>query len=109
MGDQTGRLWLIDLESNVARLRCSYLRHRKRIIQFTVQLEILHEEKWFGIIRYDNAHGFSHRDTIHADGTQDKIPVYYGDINETFTHAIDELREQWRTHWSRFLQEVSHD
>ena len=102
----TSRLWLVELEHDVARLRCSYQRHRKRIVQFTVQLEISHGNKWQAIVRYDNAHGFCHRDILHADGTQDKDPVYYGNVNETFTHAVDELREHWRAHLARFLREV---
>jgi hypothetical protein len=102
----TNRLWLAELEHDVARLRCSYRRHRKRIVQFTVQLEISHAGQWQAIVRYDNAHGFCRRDTIHADGIQVKEPVYYGDVNETFTRAVDELRENWREHWARSLREI---
>lgn len=72
----------------------------------TVQIEILHAERWQPVVRYDNAHGFCHRDTIHPDGTQDKTPVYYGDANDTFTRAIDELRGNWQAHRARFLREM---
>jgi hypothetical protein len=104
--DVTNRPWLVDLEPDVARLRCSYRRRRKRIVQFTVQIEVFHAGQWRPVVRYDNAHGFCHRDTIHADGTQEKIPVYYGEANETFTRAIDDLRENWRDHCNRFLREA---
>jgi hypothetical protein len=83
-----------------------YRRHRKRIVQFTVQIEFLHRSKWHPVVRYDNAHGYCHRDTIHADGTQEKQPVYYGDANDTFTRAIDDLRGNWREHCVRFVRET---
>ena len=36
----TERSWLIELSPGEARLRCSYVRRRKTIEYFTVQLEI---------------------------------------------------------------------
>ena len=104
--DVVDRSWLVDLVPDEVRFRSWYRRRRKRIVQYTVQLEILHADRWQPVVRYDNAHGFCHRDTIHADGTQDKTPVYYGDANDTFTRAIDELRENWQAHRARFLREI---
>lgn len=100
------RSWLVDLIPDDTRMRCSYKRLRKRIVQYTVQLEIRIEEQWRPVVRYDNAHGFCHRDTIHFDGTQDKTPVYYGTANETFTQAIEDLRTNWETHRIRYHQEI---
>jgi hypothetical protein len=100
------RAWQYDLDPDVARLRCSYRRRRKRIVQFTVQIEVFYAGHWRPVVRYDNAHGFCHRDTIHADGTQEKYPIYYGDMNATFTRAIDELRGNWPAHCARFLREI---
>jgi len=100
------RRWLVDLVPDEARIRCSYQRRRNRILQYTVQLEVAHAGRWWPVLRYDNAHGFCHCDTIHADGTQDKIPVYYGDANQTFTRAIEDLRANWQAHRARFLREL---
>jgi hypothetical protein len=104
--DITSRSWLVDLVPDEVRLRCSYRRRRKRIVRYTVELEIYYTDEWRPVVRYDNAHGFCHRDMIHADDTQDKTPVYYGDANQTFTQAIDDLRENWQAHRARFLREV---
>jgi hypothetical protein len=104
--DVSNRSWFVDLEPDVVRLRCAYRRRRKQIVQYTVQIEVFHVGQWQPVVRYDNAHGFCHRDTIHADGTQEKHPVYYGDANDTFTRAIDELRGNWRDHCNRFLRET---
>jgi hypothetical protein len=77
------------------------------MLQFTVQVEVRLGDTWQPIVRYDNAHGFCHRDIIHADGTQDKTPVYVGDIHATFTHAIDDLKANWPAYHARYLKEIN--
>jgi len=104
--DLTTRSWLVDLVPDEVRLRCSYQRRRKRIVQYRVQLEIRHSDQWRPVVRYDNAHGFCHRDMSHADGTQDKTPVYFGDANETFTRAVADLQMNWQAQRARFLREI---
>jgi hypothetical protein len=102
----TTRKWFVDLGSEEARLRCAYHRTGREISQFTVQLEILVRDAWLPIVRYDNAHGFCHRDTLHPDGTQDKTALFFGDTNETFTFAIEDLRTNWENHRDRFVGEM---
>jgi len=87
-------------------MRCTYKRRGKRIIQYVVQLEIRHAGSWQPVVRYDNAHGFCHRDTLHANGTQTKTPVLVGEPNDTLTFAVDEIRAHWEAHRTRFLREV---
>src|SRR6266480_2782990 len=89
------RFWFVELSPESARLRCSFVRRGKTIQAFTVQMEIRIGESWVPVVRYDNAHGFCHRDTLHADGTQDKTHVFIGDVNATFTFAIEDLRSHW--------------
>jgi hypothetical protein len=101
----TERSWLIELSSGEARLRCSYVRRGKLIEQFTVQLELRIGNQWVAVIRYDNAHGFCHRDVLHSGGRQDKVRVIVGDVNATFTFAIEDLRVHWEAHRARFLGE----
>lgn len=103
---RTRRSWLGQLRSEEARLRCSMQRHGKQVEKFTVQLEIKHQSAWIAVVRYDNAHGFCHRDTLHANGSQDKTAVFVGDINETFTYAIETLRAEWEAHRDRYLGEI---
>ena len=102
----TDRSWLIEVVPDQVRIRCSYRRRGKRIVQYTVQLEVQHSVRWQPVVRYDNAHGFCHRDVLHADGTQEKTAVFYGDASETFTRAIEDLRANWETHTARFLEEI---
>jgi hypothetical protein len=100
------RFWLVELEPQEAQIRCIHHRAGRRMTGFAVQLEIDYRGGWTPVVRYDNAHGFCHRDTIHPDGTQDKTRVFVGDLNETFTQAIAEVKANWRDHRSRFLSEV---
>ena len=100
------RDWFVEVEPGTARVRCAYQRVGKCIVRFTVQLEIEKFGEWLPVVRYDNAHGFCHRDDIHPDGTQDKTAVYVGDINTTFTYAIQDLRSNWIAHRTRFLGEM---
>jgi hypothetical protein len=104
--DYVDRSWIAEFVPDEVRLRCRYRRRQKRIVQYTVQLELWYQEQWQPVVRYDNAHGFCHRDTLHADGTQEKTPVYYGSANETFTHAIQDVRSNWQAHRDRFLREI---
>ena len=100
------REWVQELVPDQARLRCRYKRRGNRIIEYTVQLEILHQGGWQHVVRFDNAHGFCHRDDIHPDGTQTKTAMFVGDANDTFTRAIKEVQSNWESHRNRFLGEI---
>jgi hypothetical protein len=101
----TEKQWVEVLVANEVRLRCHYIRHRKAIVKSTVQLEMWGKGNWQPIVRYDNAHGICHRDTIHPDGSQDKTPVFGGDLNTTFTFAIQDLKNNWKAFYAWFREE----
>ncbi|MGD9856095.1 MAG: hypothetical protein AB7U20_14215 [Planctomycetaceae bacterium] len=103
------RAWIVDLLPGEVRPRCRFRRRSRRILSFPVQLELRRDETWRPFVRYDNAHGFCHRDTIHADGSQEKTPVFYGDANTTFSDAIDDLQPNWRAYRGRYLKEMNDD
>jgi len=100
------RSWFVRVAPGEAQIRCSYLRSGRHVLKFTVQLEIELGGEWTPVVRYDNAHGFCHRDDLRRDGTQTKTPVFVGDPNQTFTHAIEELRTNWQHHRTRYLKET---
>src|SRR5438445_5541124 len=100
------REWTHEVAFDEAQIRCRYLRQGQDILQYTVQLEIRHMGAWQPVVRYDNAHGFCHCDTIHADGSQEKTPIYRGDTNTNFTWAIKEFHANWQSHRNRFLAEL---
>ena len=99
------REWVYELLPHEVRVRCRYKRQARLIAEFTVQLEIQYNDYWRPIVRFDNAHGFCHRDDMHFDGSQSKTVLMVGDVNETFTKAIEEMHEHWETHRNRFVRE----
>jgi hypothetical protein len=100
------REWLQELLPVEARMRCWYERRGKRLVRYLVQLEIFHQDVWRAVVRFDNAHGFCHRDDIHPDGSQDKTAIFVGDANETFTQAVKEVQSNWELHRNRYLREI---
>jgi hypothetical protein len=106
-GRSTGKTWLIRVAPQAAQIRCSFHRIKNRVVRFVVQLEIFHQGSWVPVVRYDNAHGYCHRDTLHPDGSKDKTSVAVGDLNQTFTWAIEDLRENWEAQRTRYLTEVT--
>jgi hypothetical protein len=99
------RLWFIELDKEFVRIRCSFRRRGKPIEKFVVQLEIAQDDgTWRPVVRYDNSHGYCHRDTIRADGSQEKTPVQ-GNANQTFSFAVEDLKSSWRTYLSQYQGE----
>jgi len=99
------RTWFGRIVPQEVQIRCCFQRVKNRVVRFTVQLELFHRGNWAPVVRYDNAHGFCHRDTLHPDGSQDKAGISVGDANQTFTYAIEELRANWEAHRARYLGE----
>jgi hypothetical protein len=101
------REWTENFIPGKIRTRCKYKRRGKRLLRFTVQLEIYSSNSCKPVVRYDNAHGFCHRDTIHADGTQEKTALIVGDINATFSHAIEDLKSNWTGNVARYEKDIN--
>lgn len=72
-------------------------------MRFVVQLEIFHNQKWFPVVRYDAAHGFTHMDRYKKDGTKTKSEL---DLtwNEALTLAEEDIKENWKTYAKRFME-----
>lgn len=77
------------------------------IIGFTVQYEALLKGEWRPIVRYDTAHGFSHKDLLHPGGAEDKQPLYFPDYNVALTFAIQDLKMAWPLYRSAYEEEMS--
>lgn len=61
-----------------------------------MQLEVIVEERWTAVIRYDTAHGFAHCDHYEPDGSvrrHELLPV--SDFNEALTWATRIIRRDW--------------
>lgn len=93
------------------RLRHIHHRLKKRIVRFVVQLEVRHPRRgtWHPVIRFDTAHGFAHRDWLHADGSVEKTALPVEDYSQALNYAEADLKEQWQVYRNRFLEELEHE
>lgn len=77
----------------------------KWIVGFCVQLELLIENKWVPVIRYDTSHGFAHRDYIHPDGRIEKMPINIKNFNDALTFSENDIKANWKLYRKKFLKE----
>ncbi len=82
------------------RLRVKANKLRGRIVSFVVQYEALIHGQWRAVVRYDTAHRFAHKDILHPDGSVDKQPLHFPNLNFAFTFAIQDLKSLWQ--WYRY-------
>ena len=88
------------------RVRHTHLTIQGRIVSFVVQLEIRIGDQWVPVVRYDTAHGFAHRDILHANGSVTKTPLFVVDYSEALTYAEGDLKSNWDLYRERFLREM---
>jgi hypothetical protein len=86
------------------RLRKHHTRSRGKIISFTVQYETFWKGKWMVVVRYDTAHGFSHRDQYDSRGRAIKTPLFVLNFNQALTFAEADLKANWQIYRERFLK-----
>ena len=85
-------------------IRVRFQQDRGRIVWFVVQLEIILDEKWSPVTRYDTAHGFIHRDDIHPNGEQFKTPMVFSSYEEGMSFAVNDLRTNTAWYIERYKQ-----
>ena len=88
------------------RKRHEHISDRGVITNFVVQYELLNGGKWLPVIRYDNAHGFAHKDLINPDGSKEKLLLGTADLNEALTMADMDIQENWQRYRERFLRRI---
>ena len=109
MMDVRRRAFVVPYDAD-CRFRHTHIRVKRQVTAFVVQLEVFVQGQWHAIVRYDTAHGFAHRDLVHADGRTEKLPLPIQDFNEALTFAELDLDENWMTYRERFLKEArGHD
>jgi len=88
------------------RLRVLAHKESKEILEFLVQYEAFIQGKWYPIVRYDTAHNFAHKDTLHPDGRAEKQPLYFNNYNLAFTYAIMDLKRFWKEYREKYQGEL---
>lgn len=104
------RRYLIPYSSD-AQKRHYHETQRGKITRFMVQLEVLVQEEWKPVIRYDCAHGYAHCDRFNLRSEQlinlrsEQLKADLGiDYEEALTFADDDIDDHWETYRNRFLQ-----
>jgi hypothetical protein len=96
----------LDPETRLCRYRHLHVSERKKIVEFRAQLEILVEDEWHPVVRYDTAHGKAHRDVLHPDGSQSKDWFEGYTIEEVLTIGQKDILENWSAYRDRFVKEM---
>ncbi len=98
---RTECLLLLDID---VRKRHVHEIDKGRITRFVVQLEVRHLGAWQAVVRYDTAHGYTHRDSYDLRGRCRKIALPVG-VDEALTFADDDINDNWAIYRQRFLRE----
>ncbi|MFH0812731.1 MAG: hypothetical protein V2A69_07805 [Pseudomonadota bacterium] len=86
-----------------ARKRHYYETDKGRIASFAVQLEVLVDDQWKVVIRYDSAHGFAHIDRYYLDGRKVKKDLQLK-LSEALTLADEDIKENWKSYQRAFQE-----
>jgi len=88
------------------RIRHYHFSIKGKVTGFVAQYEAFIVGKWYPIIRYDTAHGFTHLDRMHSNGSVEKIPLPYWDYNEALLFAQDDIKSNWEWYRERYEKEI---
>ncbi|MEW5986063.1 MAG: hypothetical protein AB1791_05480 [Chloroflexota bacterium] len=93
------KFWIQDFDTGLDRLRVHFITERGQVRSiFVIQYEAFIDGKWRAIVRFDEAHGFFHRDVISPTGGQEKTAQPALDKQVALTDAIAHLKRFWRTY-----------
>jgi hypothetical protein len=90
--------------SDGVRKRHIHVTYRGEIVQFAVQLEVIRGGIWQAVVRYDNAHGFSHRDVYNDRGEAVKETLDLS-TNAAMTYGDWDISENWEKYIGKFRRE----
>ncbi|HFQ93344.1 MAG TPA: hypothetical protein ENK32_05010 [Anaerolineae bacterium] len=97
------KFWIQDFETGLDRLRVHFISDHGQIKAiFVIQYEAYIDGKWRPIIRFDEAHGFFHKDIMSPSGEKEKIAKSESDKGLALTQAIEDIKNQWRSYRQRY-------
>jgi hypothetical protein len=76
---------------------------RGKVVRFVVQLEIVHNDEWIPILRYDMAHGVPHVDRYETASSKSTRRL---DLSPAaaLTYADQRVNEHWMRYRDEFLR-----
>ena len=91
------------------RYRHHHFIIKGQIIEFSIQFETFLDGVWYPVVRYDTAHGFTHRDLLDYKGNKKKTPLFITNKNDALTFAENDIRDNWQVYKQRFLEEAKNE
>jgi len=76
-----------------------------QVVRFAVQYLARIGGKWQPIVRFDTAHGRSHMDISHPDGSQETRTFPFYDYGTALTYAINYVQEHWESWRARYREQ----
>ena len=96
----------LDPETRLCRYRHFHVSKGKKIVEFRIQLEILMDEEWYAVVRYDTAHGKPHRDILSPNGEQTKDWFEGYSVEDVLTIGQKDIMDNWPAYRERFVKEM---
>ena len=88
------------------RLRFRIVTRKGRVVDFLVQLEVLAGREWLPVVRYDNAHGFPHRDVISPGGEEEKTPLLLDTMEQCLHYGEQDIADRCEWYISHFMKKI---
>jgi len=101
MGKREFTIYL-DSGKRLNRYRHRHVWQQGSIVEFRIQYEALIGERWYTIVRYDNAHSKPHKDTLHPNGSETKEWFTLYSNAEVLTIGQRDIIENWPTYRARY-------
>lgn len=93
------RFWIQDFETGIDRLRIHFITEHGQVKSvIVIQYEAFIDGKWRPIVRFDEAHGFFHRDVLFPSGEQEKKAQPANEMDVALTEAIKYIKLSWHKH-----------
>ena len=86
-----------------ARKRHYHESDKGRLADFVVQLEVVVDDRWNPVVRYDSAHGFSHVDRYYRDGRKTKKALHL-EFDDALVLADEDIKDNWKRYQRAFLE-----
>ena len=100
------KFWIQDFATGLDRLRILFTTEGGRVISIVViQYEAYIDGKWRAIVRFDEAHGFFHRDVVFPSSGQKKTAQPAVSKNLALNDAIAHIKQFWHTYRKKYEDE----
>ena len=97
------KFWIQDFHTGLDRVRVHFITRRGQVRSIIViQYEAYIDGQWRAIVRFDEAHGFYHRDIMSPTGEQQKTILPASDKKKALTDAIEHIKRFWRYYRSKY-------